>query len=52
MRRDRLVWVIALVTTLVLGVAPAHGQDPGPALAPCADVPAELSAQCGSVRCV
>ena len=49
MHRDRLTWVIALGATLVLGAAPAHGQDPGAALAPCADVPAELDAQCGSV---
>jgi len=49
MRRDRLVWVIALVATLLIGAAPAHAQDPGPALAPCTDVPAALSAQCGSV---
>src|SRR3954453_22448441 len=49
MRRDRLVWVISLVATLMIGAAPAHAQDPGPALAPCTDVPAELSAKCGSV---
>ena len=49
MRQDRLVWVIALVATLVLGAPPANGQAPGPALAPCTDVPAELGAQCGSV---
>jgi len=49
MSRDRLVCLIALVALLVLGAAPAHGQAPGPALAPCADVPAELNARCGSV---
>jgi pimeloyl-ACP methyl ester carboxylesterase len=49
MRRDRLVCATALVAMLVLGPPPAHGQAPGPALAPCADVPVELKAQCGSI---
>src|SRR3954447_26415079 len=49
MRRNRLVCVVALVAPLVLGVVPAHGQDPEPTLAPCADLPPELGAQCGGV---
>jgi pimeloyl-ACP methyl ester carboxylesterase len=49
MRRDRVVCITAFVAMLVLGAAPAQGQVPGRGLAPCADVPAELNAGCGSV---
>ena len=49
MRRGRLVCITALVALLGLGAAPAHGHAQGPALAPCADVPAELNARCGSI---
>jgi pimeloyl-ACP methyl ester carboxylesterase len=49
MRCDHLVCITALVAMLVLGAGPANGQAPGAALAPCAGVPAELHARCGSV---